>query len=114
MKEKKIEYSKEVIELFKNFLCTTQSGELYFQRYKDNIKEFFEKEMNMYINIFFQKINNYTEYFYIIEYYDFIHSSDDIEDVSIYDYNDALNSALYYILTQMFNTNNQQTNEELQ
>ena len=114
MKEKKIEYTREVTELFKKFLCTTQSGELYFQRYKDNIKEFFEKEMNIHINIFFQKINNYTEYFYIIEYYDFTHSSDDIEDVPMYDYNDALDNALYYILTQMFNTNNQQTNEELQ
>lgn len=114
MKEKKIEYTREVIELFEKFLCTTQSGELYFQRYKNNIKEFFEKEMNICINIFFQKINNYTEYFYIIEHYDFIHSSDNIEDMPMYDYNDALNSALYYILTQMFNTNNQQTNEELQ
>lgn len=114
MKEKKIEYTREIIELFKNFLCTTQSGELYFQRYEYNIKYFFEKEMNIHINIFFQKINNYTEYFYIIEHYDFIHCSDDIEDVPIYNYNYALNSALYYILTQMFNTNNQQTNEELQ
>lgn len=114
MKEKKIEYTKEVIELFEKFLCTTQSGELYFHMYKDSIKEFFEKELNMHINIFFQKVTNYIEYFYIIEYYDFIHSSDDIEDTPIYYYNDALNSALYYILTQMFNTNNQQTNEELQ
>lgn len=107
MKEKKIEYTKEVIELFKKFLCTTQSGELYFQKYKDNIKEFFEKEMNIHINIFFQKVISYAEYFYIIEHYNFIHSSDDIEDMSMHDYNDALNNALYYILTQMFNTNNQ-------
>lgn len=114
MKEKEIKYTREVIELFENFLCTTQSGELYFQRYKNNIKEFFEKEMNMYINIFFQKINNYIEYFYIIEYYNFTHSSDDIENILMYNYNDALNNAIHYILTEMFNTNNQQTNEELQ
>ena len=113
MKEKKIEYSENVIELFKKFLCTTQSGELYFQRYKDNIKEFFEKEMNIHINIFFQKVRSYAEYFYIIEYYDFIHCSDDIEDVPMYNYNTALNNAIYYILTEMFNTNNQQINEEL-
>ena len=105
MKEKKIEYSKYTIELFKEFLCTTQSGELYFQRYKDNIKEFFEKEMNMHINIFFQKINNYIEYFYIVEHYDSIHSSDNIEDAPMYKYNDALDNALYYILTQIFDTN---------
>lgn len=113
MKEKKIEYSEDVIELFEKFLCIIQSRELYFQRYKDNIKEFFEKEMNIYINIFFQKVTSYVEYFYIIEHYDFIHSSDDIEDIPMYNYNYALDSALYYILTQMFNTNNQQTNEEL-
>ena len=107
MKEKKIEYSKNVNELFKEFLCTTQSGELYFQRYKDNIKEFFEKEMNIHINVFFQKVNAYKEYFYIIEHYNFSHSSDDIEDMPMYNYNDALDNALCYILTQMFNTNNQ-------
>ena len=106
MKEKKIEYTREVTELFKKIFCITKSGKLYFQRYKDDIKEFFEKELNIHINIFFQKINNYTEYFYIIEHYDFIHTSDNIEDIPICNYNDALNKALYYILTQMFNTNN--------
>lgn len=114
MKEHEIKYSDKNIKLFEKFLCDTQNGELYFHKYKDSIKEFFEKELNIHINIFFQKVYHYIEYFYTIEHYNFIHISDDIENKHMYDYNEALNNAIYYILIEMFNTNNQQTNEELQ
>lgn len=110
MKENLIIYNDRTKSLFKSFLTHySDRFESYYFQFKDNIKEFFRDEMNININIYFQNLKNEyytTEWFYIIEQSNFIHSSDEIEDFSMHSYNEALNCAIIYILTQMFDINN--------
>lgn len=113
MRKFKPVYYLDTQELFKDFLSITESGIWYFGKYKDNIKEFFKDHLNININIYFSKSNNVTYWYYLIEHYDEIYTSDDNEIEYMTSYNEALNKSIQFILTQVFKTNNQTTNEKL-
>ena len=98
-----IKYSQENIELFKTFLNSNDNIKQYYNEYKDNLKEFFEKEIQIHINVYFQRINYRKRYFFIIETTYEFYSSDDIELNVMKDYNTALNKAINYIFTNILN-----------
>ena len=96
-------YNKENIELFKKFLESNDNIKHYYNEYKDKLKEFFEIEMQIHINVYFQRVDYKTKYFFIIETpYEF-YSSDDIHSSYMRDYNIALNKAINYIFIKILN-----------
>ena len=58
-------YTKENLELFKKFLDSNDNIKHYYNEYKDNLKEFFEKEVQIHINVYFQRINYRKRYFFL-------------------------------------------------
>lgn len=103
----KIEYHKETKELFKQFLePTTVSDygrfEKYYFVYENNIKQFIKEQLNIDIDVYFQKVNNILIYFYIIEGCDEIYTSDEIEENNMFSYNEALNNAIKYIFKNIY------------
>lgn len=103
----KIEYYKETKELFKQFLepiTVNDYGrfEKYYFVYENNIKQFIKEQLNIDINIYFQKVNNILVYFYIIEGLDEIYTSDKIEENNMFSYNEALNNAIKYIFKNIY------------
>lgn len=102
-----IKYTNENIDLFRRFLTPIAIKDYdnfnnLFAKYQNNIKEFFEREMNLHINVYFQKVNTLKVFYYIIEYGDnSVEISDDIEETNMFNYNDALNRAIKYLLTNL-------------
>lgn len=98
-----IKYTQENIELFKQFLNSSDNLKSYFNQYKDNIKSFLFDECGIHINVYFQRANYRLRYFFIIETKYEFYSSDDIERNTMKTYNEALNVAIKYIFNNLLN-----------
>lgn len=98
-----IKYTQENIELFKQFLNSSDNLKSYFNEYKDNIKGFLNNECGIWINVYFQRLNYRLRYFFIIETNYEFYTSDDIEINVMKTYNEALNKAINFIFTNVLN-----------
>lgn len=103
-----IEYAQKNINLFKEFLKPvtikdTENYDKYFLRYKDNIKAFLEKECNINITIYFHKKDYHKTFFYLIETDYEVYTSDEDVKWGFLNYNEALNSAITFIFTNILN-----------
>ena len=98
-----IKYTQENIELFKQFLNSSDNLKSYFNEYKDNIKGFLNNECGIWINVYFQRLNYRLRYFFIIETNYEFYTSDDIEMNIMKTYNEALNKAINFIFTNVLN-----------
>lgn len=107
MKIEDIEYTQENKELFDEFIKPVVIGDIEkyntFCLYRDNIKEFLRRYLNININIYFTTNYKGKIWFYVIEGDTWFKSSDEIEDIDILSYNSALNRAIRYIFKEIVN-----------
>lgn len=106
MKMNQIEYFEDTKQLFRKFVKPVTIDDVdkrsQWYGYEDKIKEFLEEQLKIKINIYFT--NNYKGrvWYYIIESSDWFKPSDEIEDIDILSYNSALNRAIKYIFTKIY------------
>ena len=103
-----VEYSETNIRLFEKFLKPVtihdfENYNKYFVEYKYNIKEFLEKECQIYINIYFTNTYKGKVWFYVIECRNEYYTSDEEYKNDLLDYNMALNRAITFIFTKILN-----------